>query len=286
MVAVSEQVAELGVVGRCVYPRCIGTDGKPLLTTLGVCEPCRGRYRQLLSWLADDYAQLHIMLPAPVRRGISVRSSSKESFGHPAEWASDEARHVATLLYQIEDALRLYRGVRQRDGWGIREVRLVHRALTYLVNCFDDLCTFPGAELAAEELTKWHYKLRAALGHTRRAEYLALPCPKCNLLKVAAAPHTGRPFCEACGHRIRAEFVPSLTSFAVRIVQTIDDELVAAYDAANAVSDTPEGDCVPTSGDSVTLITAPQLHPQPEPSDGSGFSYAQTPAPEANDVHH
>ena len=52
-------------VSPCVHPRCSNADGDPRLTTTGMCEPCRRRYRRELDWLSADYWQIAATMPTP-----------------------------------------------------------------------------------------------------------------------------------------------------------------------------------------------------------------------------
>ncbi len=218
-------------IGPCLYPRC-GGHADPVLTSLTICDGCRGKYWRLLRWLAEDYVVLRSQLPAPVVSGARVRSSSQVGFGHPAEWASDEARAIAVLVSQVEDALREFVSDRPASHLFGPELRLAVDGFAYLRTRFEALCTFPAAGHAAEELVERHRKIRAGLGFSRRVERLTVPCPRCNLLTLEADGSCGETImCSQCGHRVRAGNYSLLVEVAVGVVQSQDDDLLDRYDA-------------------------------------------------------
>lgn len=233
-------------IGPCVYPRCNDGQGNPVLTSLGVCDQCRPRYSQTLTWLADDYATLRVGLPSPAVRGVRVRTGAREGFGHPAEWASDEARSVALLVNQIEDGLREYAGQEPADHPGVFQDRLAFQGFGYLGLHFETLCTYPGAAVAATAIVDKHRTIRAGLGYTRQADKLPTPCPRCNTTGLVAlgGKHTTIE-CQACGHRVRPEHYEFLTKVAadnaITTRRASDWDLLDRYDTQPTAAPTPGG---------------------------------------------
>lgn len=222
-------------IGPCAYPRCNDGEGNPVLTSLGICDDDRVRYAQVLKWLADDYATLRIGLPSPSIRGVRVRTSANESFGHPAEWASDEARSIALLVNQIEDGIREYGGQDPASHPGTYQDRLALQGFAYLALHFELLCTYTEASTAAAAIVDKHRTIRAGLGYTRQADKLPTPCPKCNTVGLVSLGGKSTSIeCQACGHRVRPEHYEYLTKMAADAAlstrRTSDADLVTRYD--------------------------------------------------------
>ncbi|MFC3299622.1 hypothetical protein FJV46_10615 [Arthrobacter agilis] len=232
--------------GPCTYPRCTDGEGNPVLTSLGICDNDRIRYGQVIRWLADDYATLRLGLPSPTIRGVRVRTTTREEFGHPAEWASDEARSIALLLNQIEDGLREYSGQEPADHPGIFQDRLALQGFAYLALHFESLCTYPEAGTAATAIVDKHRTIRAGLGYTRQADKLPTPCPKCNTVGlVSLGGNRAVIECQACGHRVRPEHYEYLTKVAAETAITTsrasDWDLLDRYDDANSRREVEHG---------------------------------------------
>jgi hypothetical protein len=226
-------------IGPCAYPRCNDGEGNPVLTSLGICDDCRIRYVQVLHWLAEDYALLRSTLPSPAIRGVRVRTSTRQEFGHPAEWASDEARSIALLVNQVEDGIREYDGQDPASHPGIYQDRLAHQGFVYLNLHFELLCTYPAAGAAAEAIVDKHRTIRAGLGHTRQADKLPTPCPRCNTVGlVSLGGNRAVIECQACGHRVRPEHYEYLTKLAadnaVERCRASDWDLLDRYDTRPA----------------------------------------------------
>jgi len=191
-------------VAPCTMPRCGGPRGDPELTALGICDPCRRRYRRLLDDLVLDWATLHHTLPAPAAaRGPRVRTGRPE-YGHPRQWASDLARAIADALDWTSDALRDHLHLTPPPPPVHDEGRRVAHAWRTLTTSLDALCTFPGAAAAAWELDDLHGQARRGLGLTRARTALPVPCPACGTVPVFREVHPDGAddvTCDACGTR-------------------------------------------------------------------------------------
>lgn len=225
-------------IGPCAYPRCNDGTGNPVLTSLGICDDDRARLRTALYRLADDYATLRLGLPAPVVRGVRVRTSTRQEFGHPAEWASQEARSIALLVNDIEDGIREHAGQDPASHPGIYQDRLAQQGFAFLHLHFELLCTYPKAAEAAAAIVDKHRTIRAGLGYTRQADKLPTPCPRCNTVGlVSLGGNRAVIECQACGHRVRPEHYEYLTKVAAESAVTTrrasDWDLLARYDSTN-----------------------------------------------------
>lgn len=183
----------------CSYPTCQDSDGNRCLTTQVMCGRCRRRYWRELHWLIEDYVRLRGFLPAPAQRGEKIRGNSK-SFGHPAQWVSDEARAVAQMLNWIEDGLREEAGMEPPPHQFNNETALVKHAFQTLTGNFELLCTYSMSEDTATEVHDKHQGLRRAFGMTRDVQRLTVPCPRCDIAGLVRL--TGHIECGACGHQI------------------------------------------------------------------------------------
>lgn len=192
----------------CLYPRCNDGQGNARLTYDGICGPCQHRYARLLGWVVMDYVTLRATMPAPsFGKGERVSGNSREP-GHPAEWASDTAAHIAGVLNEIEDGLRDHLDDPPAPHPGTSEARRVAHAYTYLQPRVPQLSTYPGAQDTARELTELHGRIRGALGQTRDRQHVAAPCPDCELLtlyRTVDRSTTDEITCENCHRTITAE---------------------------------------------------------------------------------
>jgi hypothetical protein len=191
-----------------VFPGCADVDGNPRLTDQVICEPCRGRYRRVLSWLVEDYAKLHAEL-GQLRTPAGVRVRASREFGHPAEHISVWKAEIAVKLNATHEALADERGdLPPPAPAGHAEARLVAAAYRYLSVRFEALCTFGGAEAAASELAELHGRIRSRLGYSRRPAHLPTPCPTCDLLTMyrwVQADGIEWIECVACTRRVSEE---------------------------------------------------------------------------------
>lgn len=191
-------------VAPCNHPQCHDLDGNPRLTTTIMCPGCQRRTRQTLDHLLLDYATLRTQYPTPTSNTPTRRAPRRE-YGHPAEWASDTARHIADLLDLASEALRDHLGhlpppPRQRS-----ETRVINHAYTTLTTRLTDFCTQPGATDTITELNDLHHRIRAMLGHTRQRTLLPAPCPTCGSIGVTRTVNNDRSDtieCEHCGRTI------------------------------------------------------------------------------------
>jgi ribosomal protein L37AE/L43A len=209
----------------CVYPGCDAGEGQPALTTQVMCGRSRRRYRREVDWIVMDYVTLKMTMPAPVKRGGSIRSSNLRSYGHPAEWASDKAAEIAQALNWIEDGLRDHLGYAPPPNPGVDHNRLVAHAYKLLTDKFDDLCTYPIAGDSATEIHDLHTDVRRLLGQTRFVQRLPTPCPACDT--AALVRTVDQIACEECGEVIKPEHYDFMAT-------VILDELITAYDTREA----------------------------------------------------
>lgn len=218
-------MTESPAVQPCVYPGCDVGEGEPALTTQVMCDRSRRHYRRELDWIVMDYVTLKASMPMPVKRGGQQRSSNLKSFGHPAEWASDQAAEIAQALNWIEDGLREHLKHEPPPHPFGDQNRLVDHAYKYLIDRFDDLCTYPAAGDSAEEVHDIHRRVRRLLGQTRFAQRLPTPCPSCDT--AALVRTVDQINCEECGTVIREEHYEFMAT-------VILDELINAYDTLRA----------------------------------------------------
>lgn len=208
-------------VAPCIHPRCNDGNGNPQLTTLIMCDPCRRHYRRELEWLVLDYVTLKTWMPSPVRRGTQVRHIVATSFGHPAQWASDNCALIADSLTEIEDGLRESLGSPVAPPKTVGEAARVNHAYQYLRVRFTELCTYPIADGSVVDIHDLHQSIRKALGMTAFRQRLPMPCPSCDL--AALFRYVGQVECDECGRIVREEDYPMLTRIAL-------DALIDAYD--------------------------------------------------------
>jgi len=220
-----------------------------------MCDPCRNRFRRELSWIVMDYVTLKTALPSPVRRTGQLRHAPQQSFGHPAQDASDACREIAWVLNRIEAGLRTHLGDRPapdisttagkfevghgsslQTGFSMAAGGLlVSHAYTYLSSHFDQLCDWPDVGYHAGAIHDTHQTNRAKYGLTRKVEpRLPMPCPSCDVAMLvhsgpARAKDVGKITCENCGRVIREEDLPMFTRIAV-------DWALADYEAEIAVT--------------------------------------------------
>ena len=215
------------LLAACIYPNCRGTDDQPRWTTVGMCPGHLLRYAALLDWLVIDYVTLRTWYPSPAQRDAGARRGKPQSFGHPAEWASDHAANIAGILNETEHDLREWLDMGAAVHQGHSEARRVQLAYLYTKPRVDVLATYPGASAKIVELDELHHHYRRAMGYTRKIQYLPCPCPSCDLRSLAMRFGDEESIsCGSCGRIIsQAEY-----SLFTRIV--IDD-LIDAYDHQN-----------------------------------------------------
>lgn len=188
----------------CVRPGCDTDDGQPIITTQVMCDRCRNRFARELRWLVEDYTIVKTTMVRPVRPGDQTTASHSkrvESFGHPAEWASDTCRDIAGILDHIARQYATHiGGTLPTAGSGDVETAVVARAHKYLTNRFHDICSWPDVGPHAGAIRETHQTIRATLGHSRYVKRLPTPCPRCGLLSLGQ--ETGVIWCldEPCGY--------------------------------------------------------------------------------------
>lgn len=196
-------------ISPCAYPGCRDQDGNPNLTRDVICEPSRRHYRKILDRLALHYVLLRLTLPKPVPPpGERVMRIVAKEYGHPAEWASDTARAIATLFSDTHDALAEHLQHDPPPHPGSREYGRVALGHHHMTQWFAELCTMPGAGDTAEALYDLDRDVRRGLGKTDPRRHLPVPCPQCELLTLTRSldtDGTDSVECRACDHVIRAE---------------------------------------------------------------------------------
>lgn len=212
-------------VSPCKYPGCDRDNGDPQLTDLGMCEPCQRRYGRLLEWLVEDWAILHTVMPAPVRRSASAKSSNRV-YGHPREWASDTAASIAGRMYWTAAELAEALGEKPPRR-AIREAGTLRAAYRYLEPRVEQLALMEGAEAAAAELNELHRRTRSALGKTRAVARLkGVPCLECNACALVLSEDNA--VCESCGRIFERRLFGLVARHWV-------DSLIEKYDAEHAI---------------------------------------------------
>ena len=189
------------------------------------------RLRQTMYWLALDWIQLTSTLTAPPRG--EGRSASTKEYGHPAEWASDNARDIVDKLVSWHDLMaetrnetrpttRLTLGMKetpQRAAFRVsveaaraEQLRLV-KAWKYLEPRCEELCSLVDYD-DLKELPDLHHRIRRTLGADTPKYTLPVPCPNvdCELLTLVRVQGVGQEFisCDACGYTIKEVLYPFL----------------------------------------------------------------------------
>jgi hypothetical protein len=169
--------------------------------------PKRGpgdKTRDAFYTLILDWIDLHTYLPQPARTNTNTRRGSRE-YGHPAEWASDKAAHIAHILWSWHDMLAQYRNEHGPPRHTSETIRVVN-AWKYLDPRFDQLCELVDAE-AFTEIHDLHHAIRHTLGHTNPPQTLPVPCPgiDCGLrtLQRHIRPGNDTITCATCGYTVR-----------------------------------------------------------------------------------
>lgn len=222
-------------IGPCQYPRCNDGHGEPVLTTYGMCEDCQDRYARLLGWLRDDYVHLVTEFPKPASNGTPAgQAPAKLGYGHPAEWASNEAQELAALLTEVHNNLDETLGralpLHRTTGEALR----VAEAIRVLSLNIPALCNMPGAGDVADELNAAHGHIRRSLGQARLIHRLPTPCAKCGYRSLIRSPGQDSIECQNCGKRYTADDYARLLRYEVgaglQDVAGQRDDAIAAYD--------------------------------------------------------
>lgn len=211
-------------VSPCKYPKCADRNGDPELTPDGMCFRCQRRFARTLGWLVMDWVNLSTNLPTPARRGRQERRTAQKVFGHPAEWASDTAAAITSVLNEHHEALADYLGDTPAPHPGVSEHRRVRAAWDYLECRIDRLAATDFGHDAAVDICDLHGQTRARLGLTRPRQILPTPCPACELrtlFRTIDIKHDSIE-CGACGHTIREEHYPFYTRMVLDTILSID----------------------------------------------------------------
>lgn len=187
--------------------------------------------RQTLYWLALDWIHLTSTLTTPPRG--EGRSPSTKEYGHPAEWASDNARDIVDKLVSWHDLMadtrnetrpvtRITFGAPSTpsrpafrasvDAARAEQVRLV-KAWKYLEPRCEQLVELVDYD-DLKELPDLHHRIRRTLGADTPKYTLPVPCPnnECELLTLVRVQGVGQEFisCDACGYTIKEVLYPFL----------------------------------------------------------------------------
>lgn len=168
--------------------------------------------------LALDWAYLRIVMPK-TPRGDDVRRSGSQDYGHPAEWASDTAASIATILSSWHDLMAEHRNER-RPPTGAEAVR-VRAAWKYLDPRCAELMQLVEDE-ALQEIPALHGYIRCVLGVTDPKYVLPLPCPNddCGLRTLMRTVSVRNDYiaCGSCGYTIQEAYYPLLVRMALDTV--------------------------------------------------------------------
>lgn len=187
------------------------------------------RLRQTIYWLTLDWITLRNQPPTlPVQRLQDVaRSSNVRDYGHPNEWASDNARDIVDILTSWHQLLAEHRGetppvkgiTTGGNGWRtttpapLSEQRRVIAAWRYLEPRIEQLTQIVEPE-ALQELPDLHHRIRRTLGLTKPRYTLPIPCPNndCSLRTLTRIHGIGQDFicCDTCGYTVKDRHYPFL----------------------------------------------------------------------------
>ena len=209
------------------------------------------RLRGVLYELTMDWIFLNEQLPIPSSAG-GQRSSNVRVYGHPAEWASDQCRRIADVLWSWHDAVAEHRGetrprpiVGRAGTRGRREQQVIVDAWKYLEPRIEEILTerVPLSRmcLPAPWLWEWMFEddafgelfdlrrtIKFRTAQARPKYVLPLPCPSSECGMRALERVFGmkdRPdfiVCSVCGYTVNAENY----SFLVRtLVDTLPKDM-------------------------------------------------------------
>jgi len=185
------------------------------MTSEGICtnpgrngrdQGCQDKLQRDIRYLVADWVHLQA-LPAPIRRAdAKVRRTTRE-YGHPAEWASDKAAHIAAILNDTHDALAEVLGHEPPPHPGTSEKVRVRAAWSYLVAHHPQLCRQYWVYDTAVEIREQHHHIRSRLGLTRPRIILPTPCPRCEHLTLVRTIDYQRDQidCGNCHHTITGD---------------------------------------------------------------------------------
>lgn len=135
-----------------------------------------------------------------------IRTGTRE-YGHPAEWASDKAALIATILNDTHDSLADALGNEPPPHPYTSEHIRIRAAYTYLTDHHTQLCRQDWAYDTAVEIRDQHRQIRNRLGQTRPRIILPAPCPRCEQSTLVRTIDYRRDQidCEECGHTITGD---------------------------------------------------------------------------------
>lgn len=202
----------------CRYPGCQDPEdphGNPRMTTENICtslgrngtdQGCQQRFRRDIRYLVTDWVQLQA-LPAPIRRPDNKIRRTTREYGHPAEWASDKAAHIAAILNDTHDALADALGHEPPPHPGTSEKVRVRAAWTYLAAHHNQLCRQYWVCDTAIEIRDQHRQIRSRLGQNRPRIILPTPCPRCEHFTLVRTIDYRRDQidCGNCNHTITGD---------------------------------------------------------------------------------
>lgn len=159
----------------------------------------------LLDRLLMDYVTLRATYPTPKIDSTRTAPRGSRTYGHPAQWASDQARKIADCLDSSNEALRDHLNHLPPPHRNRAEARVVNYAYQSLKSRLEYLPQWPGYEDFLTEARDIHYEIRRALGHTRQRSTIGLPCPNCSSIPVFRTlfdDHRDVINCEHCGYEV------------------------------------------------------------------------------------
>lgn len=235
----------MSTVAPCPYVGCNDGYGNAVITSGGICEHCRNRYRRLLGvpdGPHDDHRQaghlvwnwlvLRVTMPKPVSTGLRIVVSRGEKVhGHPAEWSSDLMRDIARQFGDTHAALAEHLGHNVAiPGPRAAEPARIRAAQQYIRGWFNELCgagdnPYPWAAEDAAEFSRLNRNVLSGLGHTdRKAAVPGVPCPKCDmqtLCRAVSIEGEQTVECRHCGPLAPAEYTAWLEATAEKIFENL-----------------------------------------------------------------
>lgn len=214
----------------CRYPGCQDRDGNPRPTQHGICITtdqhghitggCQTRFLRDIRNLTLDWVALRTQLPEPIHTQQPRRTTNRE-YGHPAEWASDTAAHIAGQLNDIHDNLAEILNTTPPPHPGTTELVRVRAAWKFLEPRIQDLANQEWAADTATEIRQLHGRIRSRLGRSNPTETLPIPCPnnECGLRTLHRRIRPGTDFitCGNCGYTVKDDLDGNNYRWLVRV---------------------------------------------------------------------
>jgi len=186
----------------------------------GQTSGCQTRFQQDITRLILDWINLRKYMPTPLLREQARRTTTRE-YGHPAEWASDTAAHIAGLLNDIHDNLAETLNATPPPHPGTTETVRIRAAWKFIEPRIQDLAHQEWAGDTATEIRQLHRQIRSRLGHSNPPETLPMPCPnnECGLLTLQRRirPGTDLITCGNCGYTVKDDQDGSNYRWLVRV---------------------------------------------------------------------